>query len=318
MRKVMRKVIAFVLVLSLVLCFVGCNNNQKENNLIDYSTYAGSWIAEGCSMDITLNNSEVLNISYYYPNHDGTRIASIDQSVLVSSIENNTTTLAFQDSWGTTGISVITFKEDTIQYEIKDSVRGGDWAVEDGVYNFVRDETSEEDVIEETYIEETPQYDVSKASGILASLGMTEQEFRNSCMFLTQDIDEERKKEYPHISLKELKAYPNNYIGQHFVTVPDIYDLVDIYLGEEEIKALPVLEKATTSDGLPYYKTTIDYSSGYWGLRTEDKQLIVIDIRDDTLSPNISGGNYIVPYMIFMGIQNDMPCFRMVSVDLYI
>lgn len=274
-------------------------NMQEETVQIDYAEYVGNWVGEEASMEITSSNPEVLSLFFSFPNESGTRVASIEQSILVSSIENNSVTVAFTDSWGSSGMSVLTFGEDSITYELKNVVYGGGlWSVSEGVYNFKRDDSPEEEWQPANPYESTPTYDMSKASGILASKGMTEEEFRASCQPLT---------EYDHgcTWLGQLHDYPSQYIGQHYVicfqnSTTKMYDVTN----------RRVISKGVSNDGYTTYKLN----------SVNNKMKIhIFDLRDDVYSPTISQDDFITPYMIFNGVQTingiDYICFSMISVD---
>ena len=80
--------------------------------------------------------------------------------------------------------------------------------------------------------------------------------------------------------------------------------------------SLRVEEKGLTSDGYNYYSIILDDSGNTW--KDEKKRFVVIDMRDDVYSPNITEGDYITPYMIFVGLQNDLPVYQiMVSSYFY-
>lgn len=162
-------------------------------------------------------------------------------------------------------------------------------------------------------------YDTSKASGILASMGMTEEQFRNNCIFLTESIktDNNYREIYPHISIEEIKAYPGNYIGMFFAIEPKAYRIEHILSGTRDRTAIEVLGKGTTSDGYYYYGATVyDDSNTLSVWEMLDMKITIIDMRDDVYTPNISEGDKIIPYMIFIGLQNDIPTFQMISVDV--
>ena len=166
-----------------MLLLVGCGNKTSDSESSnDYSTYVGAWISDEASMDITYNNNDIINLSFFLPNHDGSRIASIDLSVLIASIVNNSVTMAFEDSWGTSGTAILTFKKDNIIFEIKNITPSGDmWGVYEGVFEFSRDDSQNEEEEYEEYYQPAPVYDTSKASGILAQAGLTEQAFKEMC-----------------------------------------------------------------------------------------------------------------------------------------
>ena len=130
--------------------------------------------------------------------------------------------------------------------------------------------------------------DASTASGILESLGMTEDEFKNDCQPLSATPNSGYKDTW------QLRDYPADYVGQSF------------YL----IQLLEIGDKGATADG--YFAYLIYYE----GLMPP---MLIFDYRDDVYSPTISVGDIVVPYMIFTGVQTvnglDCICFNLISAD---
>ncbi|MBR5157295.1 MAG: hypothetical protein IKW59_05970 [Clostridia bacterium] len=282
-----KRMFAIFMVITMLL-LAGCGNkNSDSKSSNDYSTYAGAWISDEASMDITYNNNDIINLSFFLPNHDGSRIASINLSVLIASIVDNSVTMAFEDSWRTSGTVILTFKKDNIIFEIKNITPSGDmWGVYEGVFEFSRDDSQNSIEEEESYIP-APTYDMSKASGILASLGMTEEEFRESC----QKLGGGSTSQNPNpIHTRDLQDYPSKYVGQHF------YD-----------SGFEVTTKGVSNDGYTTYK---NYQC----------EMLLFDMRDDIYSPTISQGDYLqTTYMIYTGVQTlngiDFACFRLIAID---
>ena len=138
--------------------------------------------------------------------------------------------------------------------------------------------------------------DTSTASGILASMGMTEEQFRAYCQPLKRDIASSTS-----TIICDLRDYPANYVGEcyRFVTTSGNQ------LGIE------ISTKGQSSDG---YITYISIPNEDW-----QGYILLFDMRDDTYSPTISIGDEIYPYMIFTGVQTingiDFVCFWLISVD---
>lgn len=130
-------------------------------------------------------------------------------------------------------------------------------------------------------------YDLSRASGILSSLGMTEEEFRSNCRVLNikyQDGVEPTP--------NDLREYPSNYANEWFTTN----------------RAFWVQEKFETSDGYIAYAHN-----------AAQQRIILFDYRDDPYAPTIGENCNIWPYAIFEGVQtvggDDYICFSLISVE---
>lgn len=157
----------------------------------------------------------------------------------------------------------------------------------DAMLNDCYDHMLEQQPIEEDYEPQPDGYDLSHASGILASLGRSEEDFRSYCRVLNTKYTENVGP-----TPNELREYPSNYIGEWFTTNKTFF----------------VEEKFTTSDGY------LAYANNVYG-----QQIILFDYRDDPYAPTIAEKNTIWPYAIFEGVQtvngDDYLCFTLISVD---
>lgn len=139
--------------------------------------------------------------------------------------------------------------------------------------------------------------DTSTASGILASMGLTEAEFRILCQRLFTSNIQIGTTNGNEVYFSDLFEYPNMYINQIFA-IDNLsgYDCECTY-------------KGTSDDGYPYYECT-DYYDG---------NAVIYDFRDDPYFPNIQKGDAFTPYVIFKGIRTrngiDWLVFWMISVD---
>lgn len=86
----------------------------------DYSKYVGMWVCDAASMDVTSSNADSLDLSIFIA-LENTHVNNIELSLLVSNIANNTATLAYKDSWGSSGTAIITFKDNAILFETKNA-----------------------------------------------------------------------------------------------------------------------------------------------------------------------------------------------------
>jgi len=89
----------------------------------DYSKYAGEWLCDSASLDITSANPDTLDFSLF-TTVGNMHVINIELSILVSTIANNTATVAYKDSWNNSGTAVITFKDNSIVFETKNASGG--------------------------------------------------------------------------------------------------------------------------------------------------------------------------------------------------
>lgn len=139
------------------------------------------------------------------------RMAEIYDAVNLTDTQENPVTLSFEDDgWGNAGTLILDFNKNEITCKIQDlhytgTDGGADWGFANGSYTLQKNNDAfnllaytmddyYEVFPEEKSADEDPgqPYDTSKASGILASLGMSEQQFKDSCAFIyglpTQDL----------------------------------------------------------------------------------------------------------------------------------
>ena len=189
----------------------GLAENEQSN--MAYKEFVGTWAEEatywscgGMILDVAVvDNSIILDYKYYSPAPES-YIASFSKTIPIVDIVDNRITISYEDDgWSHSGKVMIEFSEDAIKclfYGI--DFEGADWGVwgfdsgefvlnrndqiyenmqytqedYDSLYNSDDYDDSEPDLNPE------PTYDTSKASGILAQAGLTEQEFRNICTYI--------------------------------------------------------------------------------------------------------------------------------------
>ena len=256
------------------------------------------------------------------------RIANVVLEFETKDLKENSIEIWFEDDgWGSEGIAFVTFDNGFIDCEIYDTKYNGvgdfaDWGLAEGLYELYRNEDAFEQLT--SYLDnsnETVDTGDERITGssILAHYGISEDDFRAQCIFLTEKSKTENnyRDYYPHVSIDELKAYPDDYVGMFFVVEPNVNNVDDIYNGERSLSGIEVLGKKTTTDGYYYYECTV-YGSYHnlsiWEML--DMEIDIIDVRDNTSLPNITDGDLITPYMIFTGMQGNIPVFQMISVDV--
>lgn len=204
-----------------------------------------------------------------------------------------------------------------------------------------------EDDFDDNELEGQPEYDTSKASGILASMGMTEQQFRDSCMPLSPSVHPgifiKTGTKVPYVELQDLQRNPTAYVGQHFVFSENPFeDLPCNYCHGEDASRMP--SKPCThkgpghynyaelhDDGLYYYrqynlnKLVPDellgrnrFTNNYGESVISNDYCLIFDLRDNIYSPNITKDSYVSAYMIFDGMSQDGSylMFSMISCDV--
>lgn len=224
------------------------------------------------------------------------REAEASAEIPLSEITDNKVSFSFEnDGWGHSGNVTLVFLEDSIMFAVEnveytDSSYPETWGLYENTGTLISRPTlyidyfdSQENYDYEYSEEQEAVYDTSKASRILASLGLTEQEFKDSCTLIglySKDIQ-----------YADLVKHPNDYIGGFF------YDKaynVSSYILE-------------SNDGYRVYE-----------LESYSLNALVYDLRDDDHDPTITGG-FVGMYMIFMGTTRlngyDRAAFKLIAID---
>ena len=176
----------------------------------DVAAYAGtwaeseiSWVYGGVILDLAVEG-DMLNLTISLTQSaPASRIAEFNQSVPVNNIKDNKLDVSFDnDGWGVSGKLSLVFAEDRIDcrfYETKENDIAPMWGFHDEDYILVRNSMAHDamsytmedyNALNATDTDEPlvtqPVYDLSKASGILAQAGLTEEGFRALCEPLTE------------------------------------------------------------------------------------------------------------------------------------
>ena len=286
-----------------------------------------SWQYGGLLAALYDFEDEILVEVVYVQGAPNSREAYCSQYVERSAFENGSVSFDFDDDgWENSGTVTLTYQEntETLKCEFSNVVcHGGPvWGFWDSVHELVRDEEAytklyynEEDYYEEfpeenpdNWTEAIPVNDTSKASGILAELGLNEIEFRSLCQPLANSSNSEI------ISATELRDYPSNYLGQFYYYSSEYGNgFGGNESGNDYYEPFPFVVggKGVSLDGFTIY---YGYSEYDW-----IPDMVLFDLRDDIYSPTISVGDDIYPYMIFSGVQTidgtDYVCFNLISVD---
>ena len=290
----------------------------EELSKVDFSSYIGTWAENGLcwdggglTLDVTVENDKMILACALTQAAPASRVAEIQKEINLADIVDSSVEIPYDnDSWGNSGKLKITFAENAITCEFSDIVTDdlAQWGFYEAMYSLIKNDNAHELL---TYTQEEydakygepeepqqPTYDTSKASGILAQLGMTEEAFRASCQLLNNASSDDVR------VTQELLDYPSQYIGQHFT--------FGHYSNEKpSLDYMEVSSKGTSTDGY----TTYTYYPGY----SFEDYIKIFDMRDDIYAPTISDGDDIYPYMIFIGVQTingtDYLCFQLISVD---
>ena len=276
-------VTALIMLVTTIL-MAGCGGKSFDiNQYIDtcWTQENTDWSKKGYILHVYQEGDKVLfNLSYLRgePNPKHTNTIAVKK---LSEITSNKIDLYFtNDSWGKSGDIKLVFNGDKIEYTIS-NVKGG----EDANWGFINDKgTLVKNMNAESELQmhnnnnakpaepvQTSTKDTS--SRILASIGMTEAQFKNSCGRIAYGQGNE-----PTFvaTYHDLFHNPNKYVNA--------YCYAD---------SLEVQEKSTSTDGYPMY--ILDYIGSY--------KFLVFDMRDDPYSPNIVVRDRIKPYMIFKGVR---------------
>lgn len=270
--------------------------------------YFGRWVDE--------ENSEVTLLVEYLPDSVGfqlnftsappaCRIASHAHTIPDTEIEKNTITYSFEDDcWGNSGAIELTFIEGKILCvisEIKNTEENTPmWGFAEGEYSLVPFDEAQNPSTDYEW-PTTPVYDMSKASGILAEAGLTEQEFRNIC---TPVCD------YSNTSDRYQIAYGQQYYMEN-PSEPDVQEAIDewnsivsdynaggtrhtIYTGP----ATPDIHSFEYYQTLDNYITTTVYAPKGYSLIKDATALLFDDMAEN---PN----NYLGKPYVFLDFSLD-------------
>jgi hypothetical protein len=287
-----------------------------NEDTFDLSPFAGIWSEEGFGwlyggmmLEISPQNEHFSITIYYYQGAPTSRRADVCIEITDSDIIDGTFSASFEDSWCNTGTMTIQFESDRIVCQITNMNNSEDamWGMSDGWFSLYPNQNAFESLnytMEEYYAEfpeydsgnQEPTYTTSKASDILAGMGISEEDFRLHCQPLKRDIASNDS-----LIINDLRDYPAMYTNELFTFVDTLNKPLSVR----------VSAKGVSSDG---YTTYIIYPNQEW-----QGNILLFDMRDDIYYPTISIGDHIYPYMIYTGIQTingyDYVCFLLISVD---
>lgn len=342
------------------------NVTGAEQKIFDISRYISTvtywategmdWICGGYALGIYISESSPDKVYFEFSHLQSapdSRNAVAATEIPLSEIDSNEIVYSFEnDGWGHSGKVTLTFEDDSIMFAVNDVMYTDTSSPEVwGFYNesgrLVSNPTIYDDLYyteeeynalfgEREYIQQEPIYDTSKASGILASLGMTEQEFRDSCLPLDAGSIDAKTTAF-YIDCEDLLRYPDNYIGQHFVISTNLHDYFPCQYcnGREDSCASSVLLEKYDENGRHWtYRSDLatlmpeDFylinegtsSDGYpcYSIFTRKPYCYIFDMRDNIYSPNITTDANVTPYLIFLGLTPDRTDLRfaMITCDV--
>ena len=369
----MKRLLSLLLVLVLVL-LSGCGAKENGSSMFEQSNetenvvntslnqsltdYVGTWSNNGISfekggfiLDISIEGKEMsFNFSCISSGPDS-YTANLSENINLSNINNDIVTIAYEDDgWGNSGTVEITFSGNYILVDFKKVVWDSmaNWGFNETTYKLEKNDQAHalitqgsNDYYKDSPITVTPTYDTSKASGILASLGMTEQEFRDSCVALDPQISDKyignlhilEETTLNYVESRDLLRNPNQYIGQHFILSENPYhwiicpqcngtgyysyapgsseyhcsdDVVSILISRKYKDGVHYQQEKNTEELVPI---TIDggsrftnaYGERVFKYESGDVSFLMYDMRDDVYNPNITNDSEVVPYLIFIG-----------------
>lgn len=374
----MKQVTALLLTVVLAFCLTACrsaDNNDSFNSettstqvvsqepeaeeQLGFEEYVGTWSESNISfenggviLDVSIDDKVmILDFSCISPGPDS-YTAEMTKNIVISDIKDNVATINYKDDgWGNSGTVEVVFSENYILLDFKNIIYDdmANWGFDENTYKLEKNEQAHSIITQgsndyyenNTSVETTPTYDMSKASGILASLGMTEQEFRNSCQALNHskyNYHLSEKTTVPYVEIIDLQRNPNAYIGQHFVFAQNPYEELPCqYCHGEDLSKMPKdscsHDGKLHDDGLYYYKQKNINKLVPYELNGSDRFtnaygdsvisgasydiFLVYDLRDDIYSPTITKDSSVVAYMTFDGItSSNMLQFSMISCDV--
>lgn len=213
---------------------------QASNNA--FADYAGVWGEADASKD---SGGLVFNISVGKTEMDFTAtlvspdgaVAEFAKKLVLSEISNNTATAKFEDEkWGSSGDMEITFNGSFILVDFKNVTVNemASWGFRENTYKLIKNDAVLDIIPQESpqkptqgpsgtgnqQVPNTPTYDPSKASGILAKAGLTEQEFRDMCTPLRGDMVNNYGSAEDSNSLEYIDKYDLSLGKQYFADNP--------------------------------------------------------------------------------------------------
>lgn len=309
-------------------------DQPEPDNTFDPTPYLGLWAEAdigwqygGMTLELSLDNGALVLYMQYIQSAPSSRVAEVYATLPLEECYGNTFWIDVgDDGWGNTATIEATLYEDCITVNVSNvTTKEGYspmWGLYDGFFTLYRNDLAYEALFytpemyaemsgnnarPDTYESEEPQvtYDTSTASGILESLGMTEDEFRANCSPLSH-----RSSSSKMVTTRDLREYPSAYIGQLFFLSSDYF--FNKETGYFDPYNIEVSYKGTSSDGYTTY-TVVPTDSRF------EEHLLFFDMRDDIYAPTVSQGDYIYPYMIYIGVQTlsgtDYVCFQLISLD---
>jgi len=318
-----------------------------------FSTYVGMWSEGDVSFDkgglileISIENEEMKLACSLTSAGENSRIAEFEKTIKVSSIVKNFVKVPYEeDGWGNSGVLELTFNKDYILADFKDVVMDemADWGFYENTYKLVKNDKAQQSITDgsnEYYKNQPdtmePTYDTSKASGILAQAGLTEEEFRDICeplgyqeSFSTSHTPTNYEIDYgkdyysknpdKEVIAKAKRSYKNitGSLLEHYLDKGYPYDTFEGYLsrniyakkGHELIYDFTdeVFEKMQEFPneylGKPYAihmrVSPREYIGSYKYF--SGTQISINDLRDDTSNPNIMNDGRYLYYVIFNG-----------------
>lgn len=218
----------------------------------------------------------------YYQNAGNYSVAEVFSTFDVVDFTSNVFSFSFaDDGWGNSGDITLTFNKDSIDVSVSNLQWSstGEWGFSEDSFTLYKSSDVSDGQSSPSDGEQV--YDTSTASGILASMGMTEQEFRDSCLSLEQ-VHTTTFENQTAILAGDILNNPSQYYGLAFKPYS--------HYGPDCCK---IDAKGMSDDGYIFYED----SSG--------PNYLIFDFRDDPYVPTLSEGELFVPYMIFTDFRTD-------------
>lgn len=326
---------------------VDSTSKEATNEPIQLDDYVGGWTesgytpGNGLTLTVRKSQNDVYEIYVSYTMGETGRIADVCISCKLNKETNTVSESYDNDGWGNTGDITLIFENKKIQLDHTVTSRDAysRCSIPEGTFTFEEhypDGLPEIDLpapeYSPTYEPSTspqPSYDLSKASGILANSGLTEQQFRDMCVPLCDNYTYGIK-ELDTLAIQVGRQYHAENPGdkmlalhtERYLENPDNYP--DYSSLEECLNSLVYIHKGRsilTSDSYDYikllqenpsqyigqpfvlYSFTIDSAGGdvYTDNYFLNTEAVLYDRRDDVHSPNILNRERYIFYVIFEG-----------------
>ncbi len=314
--------------------------------------FVGVWAEPGINSD---NGGLIIDVECaqdtltiflsYTQSAPASRTAEFGITESLDNIKNNIVACeGIKDSWGNTVTAEIDFSDpDSIECRIVKVIPDeyAMWGFKEATYRLVRNDDAHQQMeYAPGNVENIEIYDTSKASGILASLGMTEEEFKNSCIPTVVNWIARNDEEYSEAYGRQYyQDHPDdqefqNWIARWNETDPSAYpktkySSMEDYFSDMNFygaKGVDILHENTyelfskmreyPNDYIGQGVLILDMDSFYCDISNTGVDISINDVRDNPNNPNIVFSQYDYHmYVIFKGSNGGTLYFDMITFE---